>query len=49
MNVYSYSKCRRVQAFCSAIEMPDREVITKEVRHGNTPLDTLHTILNQQK
>ena len=28
---------RRVRAFCSAIEMPDREVVTKEVRHGNAP------------
>ena len=28
---------RRVRAFCSAIEMPDRELVTKEVRHGNSP------------
>jgi len=28
---------RRVQAFCKSIEMPDREVVTKEVRHGNAP------------
>ena len=28
---------RRVRAFCSAIEMPEREVVTKEVRHGNAP------------
>ena len=31
------SNGRRVRAFCSAIEMPDREVVTKEVRHGNAP------------
>ena len=28
---------RRVQAFCSAIAMPDRELVTKEIRHGNKP------------
>jgi hypothetical protein len=28
---------RRVRAFCSAIEMPDREIVVKEVRHGNKP------------
>ena len=28
---------RRVQAFCSAIEMPNREMVQKEVRHGNKP------------
>jgi len=28
---------RRVQAFCSSISMPDREMVTKEVRHGNRP------------
>jgi hypothetical protein len=28
------SNARRVQAFCSAIEMPDRTVVTKDVRHN---------------
>ena len=28
---------RRVRAFCSAISMPDREIVSKEVRHGNAP------------
>jgi len=28
---------RRVRAFCSNISMPDREIVTKEVRHGNAP------------
>jgi len=28
---------RRVRAFCSAISMPDRELVSKEVRHGNAP------------
>ena len=28
---------RRVRAFCSSISMPDREMTTKEVRHGNAP------------
>jgi len=28
---------RRVRAFCSSISMPDREMVTKEVRHGNSP------------
>lgn len=37
MNAIHIANGRRVQAFCSAIEMPDREVVTKEVRHGNTP------------
>ena len=31
------ANARRVQAFCSQIEMPDRELVTKEVRHGNKP------------
>jgi len=37
MNQVHLANGRRVQAFCSAIEMPDREVVTKEVRHGNAP------------
>ena len=37
MNAVHIANGRRVQAFCSAIEMPDREIVTKEVRHGNTP------------
>jgi hypothetical protein len=28
---------RRVRAFCNAITMPDREIVQKEVRHGNAP------------
>jgi len=28
---------RRVRAFCSNISMPEREMVTKEVRHGNAP------------
>jgi hypothetical protein len=28
---------RRVQAFCSSISMPDREMVQKEIRHGNKP------------
>ena len=28
---------RRVRAFCSSISMPEREMTTKEVRHGNAP------------
>ena len=28
---------RRVRAFCSAISMPEREMTTKEIRHGNAP------------
>ena len=28
---------RRVRAFCSAISMPEREMSTKEIRHGNAP------------
>ena len=28
---------RRVRAFCSSISMPEREMSTKEVRHGNAP------------
>ena len=28
---------RRVRAFCSSISMPDREMVSKEVRHGNAP------------
>jgi len=28
---------RRVRAFCSNISMPEREMTTKEVRHGNAP------------
>ena len=28
---------RRVRAFCSSISMPEREMVTKEVRHGNAP------------
>jgi hypothetical protein len=38
LNQVHIANGRRVQAFCSAIEMPDREIITKEVRHGNTPV-----------
>jgi hypothetical protein len=37
MRAMQLANARRVQAFCSAIEMPDREAVTKEVRHGNTP------------
>jgi len=37
MNAVHVANARRVQAFCSAIEMPDREIVTKEIRHGNTP------------
>ena len=28
---------RRVRAFCSNISMPEREMTTKEIRHGNAP------------
>ena len=28
---------RQVRAFCSAISMPEREMTTKEIRHGNAP------------
>jgi len=28
---------KRVQAFCSSIDMPDREVVMKEVKYGNSP------------
>ena len=28
---------RRVRAFCSSISMPERDMVTKEVRHGNAP------------
>ena len=28
---------RRVRAFCSNISMPEREIVSKEVRHGNAP------------
>ena len=38
LNQVHIANGKRVQAFCSAIEMPDREIITKEVRHGNTPV-----------
>jgi|TARA_B110000459_G_scaffold12181_1_gene12125 hypothetical protein len=37
MNAMHIANAKRVQAFCSAIEMPDREIVTKEVRHGNAP------------
>ena len=38
LNQVHIANAKRVQAFCSAIEMPDREIVTKEVRHGNTPV-----------
>ena len=38
LNQVHIANGKRVQAFCSAIEMPDREIVTKEVRHGNTPV-----------
>ena len=28
---------RRVRAFCNSISMPEREIVQKEVRHGNAP------------
>ena len=28
---------RRVRAFCSSISMPEREMVSKEIRHGNAP------------
>ena len=28
---------RRVRAFCNAITMPDREIVQKDIRHGNAP------------
>ena len=31
------SNGRRVRAFCNAITMPDREIVQKEIRHGNAP------------
>ena len=37
LNQVHIANAKRVQAFCSAIEMPDREIVTKEIRHGNTP------------
>ena len=37
LNQVHIANGKRVQAFCSAIEMPDREIVTKEIRHGNTP------------
>ena len=28
---------RRVRAFCSSISMPEREMVTSDIRHGNAP------------
>ena len=37
LNSIQLANGRRVRAFCSSISMPDREMSTKEVRHGNAP------------
>jgi len=37
LNSVQLANGRRVRAFCSSISMPDREMSTKEVRHGNAP------------
>ena len=34
---YQNANARRVQAFCSAISMPDRTAKTTQIRHGNAP------------
>ena len=37
LNAVQLANGRRVRAFCSSISMPEREMTTKEVRHGNAP------------
>jgi len=37
LNAVQLANGRRVRAFCSNISMPEREMTTKEVRHGNAP------------
>ena len=37
LNAVQLANGRRVRAFCSSISMPEREMSTKEVRHGNAP------------
>ena len=37
LNAIQLANGRRVRAFCSSISMPEREMVTKEVRHGNAP------------
>ena len=37
LNAIQLANGRRVRAFCSSISMPSREIVTKEVRHGNAP------------
>ena len=37
LNAIQMANGRRVRAFCSSISMPEREMVTKEVRHGNAP------------
>ena len=37
LNAVQLANGRRVRAFCSSISMPEREMVTREVRHGNSP------------
>ncbi len=37
LNSVQLANGRRVRAFCSSISMPEREMTTKEIRHGNAP------------
>ena len=37
LNAVQLANGRRVRAFCSSISMPEREMVTREVRHGNAP------------
>lgn len=34
MNAVQMANARRVQAFCNSIEMPDKEIVTKEIKHN---------------
>jgi len=37
LNSIQLANGRRVRAFCSSISMPERDMVTKEIRHGNAP------------
>tara|TARA_B100000427_G_scaffold82939_1_gene67676 strand:- start:1314 stop:2300 length:987 start_codon:yes stop_codon:yes gene_type:complete len=37
LNAVQLANGRRVRAFCSNISMPERELVSKDVRHGNAP------------
>ena len=37
LNSVQLANGRRVRAFCSNISMPERELVSKDVRHGNAP------------